>query len=202
MRDHERVATVESSWSKAVLGDGAAFATFYERHADRVFAHCFVRVGSRIDAEDLTAQVFEIAWRRRADVWVDESADILPWLLVTANNLVSGHYRTVSRMWGLAKRLPAIESEPDHATTLADRDELDRELALAMTVLAALRPADREVIELCVIDGLSPTAAARATGTSASTMRTRLARALSRARGKYWSETLRADGIVGTKVIE
>jgi RNA polymerase sigma factor (sigma-70 family) len=202
VRDHETVRAIAGSWAEAAQGDGAVFAIFYERHADRVFAHCFSRVGSRIDAEDLTAQVFEIAWRRRADVRVDESADILPWLLATANNLVAGYHRTTARRWGLIRRLPSIESEPDHATTLSDRDELDRELALAMTVLQALRPADREVIELCVMHGLSPTAAAIAAGTSASTMRTRLARALARARGKYSSATLRADRVVGTKVNE
>lgn len=196
------MGAIVGRWGEAAQGDGAVFAMFYERHANRVFAHCFARVGSRVDAEDLTAQVFEIAWRRRADVRVDESADILPWLLATANNLVAGHHRAVTRMWGLIKRLPSVESEPDHAAAFADRDELDRELALAMTVLHALRPTDREVIELCVMHGLSPTAAAIATGTSASTMRTRLARALARARGEYRSETLRADGVVGTKVNE
>lgn len=196
------MTTIADSWVEAVQGDGPAFALFYERHADRVFAHCFSRLGFRIDAEDLTAQVFEIAWRRRADVRVDESADILPWLLATANNLIAGHHRAAARRWGLIRRLPPIEREPDHAATLADRDELDRELALAKTVLQALRPADREVIELCVMHGLSPTAAAMATGTSPSTMRTRLARALARARAKYRSETSRADGVVGTKVDE
>lgn len=192
--DHESVETLGSCWAQAAAGNSDVFAMFYERHADRVFAHCFVRIGSRNDAEDLTAQVFEIAWRRRADVRVDESADILPWLLTTANNLIGEHYRAAARAWRLMGRLPPTEHEPDHATTFAEHDQFEHELVLAMQVLQALRPSDREVIELCVMHGLSPTAAAIATGTSPSTMRTRLARALVKARGKYKSARLRADG--------
>jgi RNA polymerase sigma-70 factor (ECF subfamily) len=175
-----------------------AFAVFYERHAGRVFAHCHSRIDCRADAEDLTARVFEIAWRRRCQVRVDADADILPWLLVTANHVISEHHRSTTRVLRLLRRLPPLEFEPDHATTLADRDELDHELALAMAVLRALRPVDREIIELCILDGLSPTAVANETGTPASTMRTRLARALVRARRLYRSAALPADGAAGS----
>lgn len=196
------MAMPASGWEQAAAGDGEMFAVFYKRHADRVFAHCYSRVGSRVDAEDLTAQVFEIAWRRRTHVHVDDEADILPWLLATANNLVSEHRRGITKLRRLVGRLLPIDDEPDHATILAEREELDCELALAVTVLRTLRAADREVIELCILHGLSPSAAARATGTSASTMRSRLARALVRARGLYRSATLQADGSAGSEVSE
>jgi RNA polymerase sigma factor (sigma-70 family) len=191
-----------SSWEQAAAGDVSAFASFYERHADRVFAHCYSRVGSRVDAEDLTSRVFEITWRRRTQVRPDEEAGILPWLLATANNVISEHSRAVTRASMLTKRLPPVEPEPDHASIVADRDELDHEMRLAMIVLRELRPADRDVIELCVLHGLSPTAAARVTGASPSTVRTRLARALVRARRLYRSVALEADGVVGAEVGE
>ncbi|HEY3737775.1 MAG TPA: RNA polymerase sigma factor [Jatrophihabitans sp.] len=171
-------------WERAVAGDPDAFGEFYERHADRVFAHCSARGAVRADAEDLTAEVFTIAWRRRSAIQLHDEADILPWLLVTANNLLSEHRRSSARIWRLAGRLP-VADEPDVAIEIADRDEFDRERVRALDTLRALRPADREVIELCVMHGLSAAAVAAATGRPASTVRTRLARALTRARAIY-----------------
>lgn len=196
------MATLADLWAAAAAGDGTAFATFYERHADRVFAHCFSRVGSRDDAEDLTGQVFEITWRRRADVRFDADADVLPWLLATANNLLSEHHRSVAKRSRLLRRLPRSEDVADHAADVAERDEFDQQLSAALAVLRTLRPADREVIELCVLHGLAPAVAARATGASASTVRTQLARALQRARTAYRSEILRADRAIGAEVSE
>ena len=202
VRDSGYVAVPASRWEQVVAGDGAVFAGFYERHADRVYAHCYSRLASRVDAEDLTAQVFELAWRHRSRVHVDDEADILPWLLATANNLVSAHHRATVKAWRLVRRLSVIEVEPDHAATLADREELDQELALVRAALGDLRPADREVIELCVMHGLSPAAAATATGVPASTVRTRLSRALVRARRAYRLAALRTEDAVRSEVTE
>jgi RNA polymerase sigma-70 factor (ECF subfamily) len=183
-----------SSWNQAAAGNGAVFAMFYRRHAGRVFAHCYSRVGDPQDAEDLAARVFEIAWRRRSEVRVDAQTDILPWLLATANRLVAEHHRATMRRSRLLPRLPTPEDEPDLAISLAERDDRRRNVELAMSVLATLRPADREVIELCVLRGLSPTAAALAIGSPASTVRTRLARALTRAR-RHYRAACRTEGL-------
>jgi len=177
--------SLAGSWNQAAAGDGTVFAMFYRHHLGRVFAHCLSRVGCPPDAEDLAARVFEIAWRRRAEVRVDAHADILPWLLATANRLIAEHHRAATRRLRLLARLAVPEDEPDHAVSLAACDERRRAVELALSVVAALRPADREVIELCVLRGLSPAAAAVALGSPASTVRTRLARALSRARRHY-----------------
>ena len=188
------MVTSASSWEQAAAGDADAFAACYMQYADRVFAHCFVRVGSRAEAEDITAKVFEITWRRRADVYVDAEAGIFPWLLTTANNLIAEHHRATTKLRKLVSRLPRLEDEPDPAITLVEADALDRDLALAMTVLLALKGQDREVIELCIMHGLSPTSAANSIGISASTLRTRLQRALLRARRLYRSTTQQPDG--------
>ena len=196
------MATFSTCWDEVVAGDGDVFALFYQRHADRVFVHCYSRVGSDVDAQDLTAQVFEITWRRRENVRVDPEADILPWLLATANNVIAAHLRANASFRRLLRRLPTVEHEPDHAAMVANRDEFDRDVALAVSVLRALRPADREVLELCVVQGLSPSVAARTIGTSAETARTRLRRALSRAQQLYRSAALRQDGTLGGEVDE
>ncbi len=62
-------ASDQDLWSRAANdGAGEAFGELFERHANRVYAHCFSRTGSWSMAEDLTSVVFLEAWRRRAEV--------------------------------------------------------------------------------------------------------------------------------------
>ena len=61
-------ATDEQLWREAVDGDGDAFGLLFERHARAVYNFCFRRTGSWSLAEDLTSEVFLVAWRRRARV--------------------------------------------------------------------------------------------------------------------------------------
>src|SRR5260370_38449079 len=61
-----RSASDQELWSLAADQQaGPAFGELFERHADRVYAHCFQRTGSWSMAEDLTSAVFLAAWRRR-----------------------------------------------------------------------------------------------------------------------------------------
>jgi RNA polymerase sigma-70 factor (ECF subfamily) len=175
-----------SLWEQAAAGNADAFATFYERHADRVFAHCVYRSGSRADAEDVTAEVFALAWRERVKVRFSAEADILPWLLTTATNLILEQQRKAARGRRAARRV-TVEDEPDIAAAIADQDELQRDQQRALRVLGELSPADREVIELCVVNGLAPSAVAVGLNAPASTIRNRLSRALGRARAAYRS---------------
>jgi hypothetical protein len=59
-------ASDQELWSQATNERvGEAFGELFERHADRVYAHCFSRTGSWSMAEDLTSVVFLEAWRKR-----------------------------------------------------------------------------------------------------------------------------------------
>lgn len=59
-------ASDQELWSQATNElVGEAFGELFERHADRVYAHCFSRTGSWSMAEDLTSVVFLEAWRKR-----------------------------------------------------------------------------------------------------------------------------------------
>ena len=73
-------------WSRSRLGDGDAFGTLFERHANAVYNYCFRRVGYWSTAEDLLSIVFLEAWRRRKqDLPPDK---VLPWLYGIATNVV------------------------------------------------------------------------------------------------------------------
>ncbi|MFF5075881.1 RNA polymerase sigma factor [Actinoplanes sp. NPDC000266] len=66
---------------------------------------------------------------------------------------------------------------PDHAGTADSRIDDARLLAAAMTALAALPRADREVFTLCVWEGLDYASTAAALGIPVGTVRSRLSRA-------------------------
>lgn len=168
-------------WQEAVAGDREAFAEFYARHVHRVYTHCRRRLDSVEDAQDATAEVFAIAWSRPWKVTYIDGVDILPWLIVTANNVSSSHRRTSARKERSFPDAGMSAVLPDHAEKyVADQEEREM-IALALSVLDSLRPKDREIIELCVMAGLRPQELAGMHG-SQSAVRSRLSRALGRAR--------------------
>lgn len=169
-------------WARAAAGDGAAFAQFYQRHADRVFTHCYRRLGSRHDAEDLVAEIFAIAWRRRGRIIPHDEADILPWLLTTANNLLRHHHRSAVRARRLLRNIPRDEPTPDISVDVVEQAATEQAMRTISVALDGLRRRDREIIELCVIQGMTPVAVATITGEPPGTVRARLSRALARAR--------------------
>jgi len=164
-------------WSHAANeGVGEAFGELFERHADRVYAHCFSRTGSWSMAEDLTSVVFLEAWRRRAEVrFSGDSA--LPWLLGVANNATRNAQRSVRRHNLLLAKLPPAEEEADIATDAAARVDQERLAGHLLCAMGGLRQAEQEVLALCDWAGLSYSEAAVAMGVPDGTVRSRLFRA-------------------------
>lgn len=145
--------------------DGA-FGELYRATAVRVYA--FARRHGDADlAQDVVADTFLVAWRRRESL----PDDALPWLLVTARNILSGHWRTRSRSARLAAELAGVS----HLADLSDAGAEDR-LALA-EAFRRLSPEDRETLLLVGWDGLTPAQAALVAGCSPNTFAARLSRA-------------------------
>jgi DNA-directed RNA polymerase specialized sigma24 family protein len=93
-----------------VSGDSDAFGAIFDLHRDRVFGYSLRLVRSVPDAEDVTALVFLEAWRRRTAVRVVDGS-IIGWLLVTANNVVRNHTRTVRGHQIAMVKLPLAVSQ-------------------------------------------------------------------------------------------
>jgi len=169
-------------WSQAANEyAGEAFAELFERHADRVYAHCFSRTGSWSMAEDLTSAVFLEAWRRRREVrFHTDSA--LPWLLGVANNATRNAQRTLRRHNLLLAKLPPPDEEADIAADAAARIDQERLAQHLLCAMGGLRPSEREVLALCDWAGLSYSEAAVAMGVPEGTVRSRLSRARQRLR--------------------
>jgi len=164
------------AWSSARGGDSASFAALFDRHRDRVFGHALRLLRDPHDAEDATAMVFLEAWRRRDAVHIVDGS-ILPWLLVTTNNVIRNQTRSARRYRTALARLPRPEVQSDHAEHIdssIDNGQRDRRVRDAF---AALPPRDQDVITLCVIEELSLAEAAATLGVPVGTVKSRLSRA-------------------------
>jgi RNA polymerase sigma factor (sigma-70 family) len=170
-------ASDQDLWSHAANeGAGEAFGELFERHADRVYAHCFSRTGSWSTAEDLTSVVFLEAWRRRNEVrFSGDSA--LPWLLGVANNATRNAQRSLRRHNLLLAKLPPPGEEADIAADAATRVDQERLAQHLLCAMGRLRQAEQEVLALCDWAGLSYAEAAVAMGVPEGTVRSRLFRA-------------------------
>ncbi|MEU8819895.1 RNA polymerase sigma factor [Actinoplanes sp. NPDC048796] len=166
-------------WRRAIAGDPDSFGVLFDRHGDAIHSYCARRTGSLDTADDLVSIVFLEAWRRRHDVeLIDGKA--LPWLYGIARRTIQRRWRTTRRHRAALDRLPAIANEPDHADGVAARLDDQRQLARLQAAFARLRPAEQEVLTLCVWQGLDYASAALALGVPIGTVRSRLSRARAR----------------------
>ena len=130
-------------------------------------------------ADDLTADVFLIAWEKRADIPV---TDPLPWLYAVARRVLANQRRRRSDVpVADLGELDAVD-ESDPAVLVCD----DAVLAAAWQQLSAR---DREVLRLSAWEGLTGEALATALGISAGGA----AAALSRARARLTEELSAAE---------
>jgi RNA polymerase sigma-70 factor (ECF subfamily) len=152
------------------LDDLAAIERFtglYDSHRDRVYAYAVSRAGRQL-ADEVVSEVFLVAWRR-----VDElPSDPLPWLLVTARNVIGSEFRAAARQESLAAELASWGSgvAADIADEVSERQAVLR-------ALAALAEPDRELLTLSAWHGLTPREAASVVGCSPATYFVRLHRA-------------------------
>lgn len=147
------------------MKDEQWFKTLWREHAGEVWAFAARRVPTE-DADDVVAETFLVAWRRR-----DERGG-KPWLLAVARNVIGTRYRTRDRQGRLLARLASIPVSfgLDPAGGLG----IDEALSGGLKQLA---PEELEAILLVGWDDLTPKDAATVAGCSRSAMRMRLLRA-------------------------
>lgn len=148
------------------------FVAVYTRHLAAVSAYLARRV-DRQAVDDLAADVFAIAWRKRASV---QEGQELPWLYRIASYVVANHRRSVASRTNLL----ALLRTPDSAPSAEDIVIADRALAEAWGALSAR---DREVLALGAVEGLTPGEISAALGISVNAASIRLHRARTRLAG-------------------
>ena len=137
------------------------FEALYAAHFQEIAAYVRRRVAPE-DADDVTAQVFTVAWRRLGSV-PDPPADRL-WLYGVARNCVADAERAARRRRRLHDRLAAVHApvpaQTGFSALSAFPAEPDPRLDRVRAIIAGLRPRDREALLLVLWDGLSQAEAA------------------------------------------
>jgi RNA polymerase sigma-70 factor, ECF subfamily len=148
------------------IDDERLFETHFRGYAARVHAFALRRADPE-SAQDITAETFLVAWRRRQEM----PPEPLPWLYGIARGVLANDRRTSNRRLSLAARIAAEPAAPETS------DDRDHEILQA---LASLRESDREALLLSAWEGLSTKEAASVVGCSAATFAVRLHRARAR----------------------
>ncbi|WP_405829405.1 RNA polymerase sigma factor [Streptomyces sp. NBC_00105] len=165
-------------------GDPEAFAELFDSYARTVYNHAFRLTGDWSVAEDVMSAVFMEALRLRARV-DPEGGSLRPWLLGITTNIARNHCRSNRRYRAAAVAAAgaaAAAAVPDHADEVAGRLDDRQRIAVTLGRLSALRRPEREVLLLCLWEGLEYADAARVLGIPVGTVRSRLSRARTKLR--------------------
>jgi RNA polymerase sigma-70 factor (ECF subfamily) len=133
-----------------------------------------------LDAQDVAAEVFAVAWRR-FDELPDSPDELRMWLYGAARRVVANHHRSRRRAWRLTNRLSGLAEET--APNPSGFDHADE--VVAMQALSRLRPLDQELLLLSVWEEISHSEIANIVGISTANVAVRLHRAKQRLRQMF-----------------
>jgi RNA polymerase sigma-70 factor (ECF subfamily) len=171
---------VNEAFVEAVPLTGTApsegFAELYERTFPRVYAYVASLMRDRSAAEDVTAQAFERAYRKRRS-YRPARGSMDAWLFGIARNAALDELRK-------RKRRAVLEADPEDTGSIPPEDQA--ELALrreaVRAALASLDGQERDLIALKFAGGLSNGEIARVLRMSESNVGTRLHRTITKLR--------------------
>ncbi|QEO09798.1 RNA polymerase sigma factor [Protaetiibacter larvae] len=152
--------------SRAIRGDRGAFSALFRRHARAVHAYAWGIVRDDRDAEDVTQEVFVLAWRKVGGLRIVDSS-ALPWLLVTCRNVARNQVRA---------RREALEFDESVLPGDRVRHERIEELSWARAEIGRLGGVDQRIVHLCLVEGYGYEEAAEHLGLSRSAVAKRVER--------------------------
>lgn len=157
------------------------FTEAYERHADELFRHAFIRLSSRERALELVQDTYLRTWDYLTKG--EEVREFRPFLFRVLKNLIIDEYRKQK-----SESLEALVDEeagetidalvpPDETNTL--ESAIARfDGAQALAALSALPDSYKEVLALRYVDGLSPKEIAQMNGERENAVSVRIHRGL------------------------
>jgi RNA polymerase sigma-70 factor, ECF subfamily len=156
--------------------DTDTFAALYERTFPRVYAYVASLLRDRSAAEDVTAQAFELAYRKRTSYRARRGTREA-WLFGIARNAALDELRR-------RKRRARLETDPEdtHARGADDHLELALQREAVRAAMSALDGRERELLALKFSAGLSNSEIAAVLGLSETAAGTRLHRTLTKLR--------------------
>jgi RNA polymerase sigma factor (sigma-70 family) len=149
-----------------------SFEDLYRRTFPRVYAYVASLLRDRAAAEEVTAQAFERAYRRRSS-YRPGRGPVEAWLFGIARNAALDELRRRGRR-------AALEAEV--AAPAADETDGVLRRATVRAALTSLEPRERDLVALKFAGGLSNAEIARVLGTSESNAGTKLHRTIEKLR--------------------
>jgi RNA polymerase sigma-70 factor (ECF subfamily) len=135
----------------SIKGDSEAFETLYLRYMEKIYRYIYFRVGDRVQAEEMTDEVFVKAWEALSGFKLGQNP-FACWLYRIAHNLIIDQYR---------KRNPVSVSE-EELSLRSDPSQLPeriigrkQELEMLSGAIRQLDQLDQQVIILRFMEGLS-----------------------------------------------
>lgn len=123
------------------------FDRWYREYRDRIYRYVRWRVPGREAAEDLVATVFLRAYRGLETYRRDRGAPHA-WLFQIARNTVTDYLRRLKRRRGLHVSVDRIHDLACDLPSPEERLLHEERVRHLLNTIAALRPRDREVLEL------------------------------------------------------
>jgi RNA polymerase sigma-70 factor (ECF subfamily) len=151
-----------------VPADDERFRALFDANFAELWRFARRRCPNAADADDVTAQVYAVAWRRRNDL--PEGDDQRLWLFGVARRVLANQRRSGARRDRLLRRMVAITDPPDAAEPEPPHDELH-------AALRTLDDDDREVVMMRCWDGLGVGEIAAVLGCTPNAVSIRLHRA-------------------------
>ena len=152
--------------ARALRSDRGAFAALMSRHSKAVYLFAWGATRSTSDAEDITQDVFVVAWAKLRDIRI-AGHSALPWLLVTCRNTIRNHVRRESY-----RGVVSLDEAIGTAGVAGHADEL----RWVMHEIAKLGGVDQRICTLCLIEGYSYSEAAAQIGITQSAVAKRVER--------------------------
>lgn len=150
--------------------------SIYLQYLPLVYNYFRYRVGDNQTAEDLTATVFERAWRERHR-FCSDLGGVSAWLLGIARNVAKNHFRRHHQEVSLDTIPEAVAPDSPEEAVLEREDH-----ARLKVLLSRLPPREQDLIALKYGAGLTNREIARLTGLSETNVGTILYRVVSKLR--------------------
>ena len=182
--ESDQGALVDSQIISASLDDPSAFGALFDRYFVTIYRYLARRCGS-VEADDLTSEVFRIAFERRFTFDLSSSC-ARPWLYGIATNVLRTNRRREYRHMRALRRVESVDvgsfDAADDFTEVDDRVDATGQRSALIDALSSLADGDRDALVLFGVEGLAYGEVAVALDIPVGTVRSRIHRARRRLR--------------------
>jgi len=167
---------IPGSFKRTDAAPSEAFEALYRRTFPRVYGYVATLLRDRAAAEEVAAQAFERAYRKRRTFRASRGSEEA-WLFGIARNAALDELRR-------RKRRAVLEADPEDVHAAGTDEQVDGALRreTVRAALGRLAPRERELVALKFAGGLSNEEIGRVLGLSPSNAGTRLHRTLEKLR--------------------